>query len=127
MLWKIKLREGEVVVLQDVGMKILRWVDKFKQIGDIIIQYDPGHAALPWAGFRFLLQVCVNKQENVEVVLVGLEKTARLINRCTAYELLYAKGYSVASRNLEKSILRLYTAILKFLAEAMNGGHSQIT
>ena len=55
-LWKIKFREEEVV-LRDVGMKILRWLDTFKHIGDIIVQYDPGHAALPWAGFRFLLQV----------------------------------------------------------------------
>ena len=55
-LWKVKFR-GEEVVLRDVGMKILRWVDTFKRIGDIIAQYDPLHAALPWAGFRFLLQV----------------------------------------------------------------------
>ena len=118
-LWKIKLREGEVVVLQDVGMKILRWVDRFRQIGDIIVQYDPGHAALPWAGFRFLLQVCVSKQENVDMVLVGLEKTACLIDRCTIYEILYTNGDTAASKNLEKSILRLYTAILKFLTEAI--------
>ena len=59
-LWKIKFREEEVV-LRDVGMKILRWVDKFKHIGDIIFQYDPVHAALPWAGFRFLLQVGLNR------------------------------------------------------------------
>ena len=57
-LWKVKFR-GEDVVLRDVGMKILHWVDKFKQIGDTV-QYDPAHAALPWAGFRFLLQVDLN-------------------------------------------------------------------
>ena len=59
-LWKIKFREEEVV-LRDVGMKILRWVDTFKQIGDTIVQFDPVHAALPWAGFRFLLQVDLNR------------------------------------------------------------------
>ena len=52
----------EEIVLQVVGMKILRWVDKFKQIGDTIVQYDPVHAALPWAGFRFLLQVDLNRR-----------------------------------------------------------------
>ena len=118
-LWKVKLRDREVVELRDVGMKILRWVDKFKQIGDTIVQYDPGHVALPWAGFRFLLQVCLSKQENVGMVLVGLEKTAYLIDRCAIYELLYTNGDSVGSKNLEKSILRLYTAILKFLAKAI--------
>ena len=43
--------------LGKTGAKILQWVSKFKQIGDIIIQFDPLHSALPWAGFRFLLQV----------------------------------------------------------------------
>jgi hypothetical protein len=56
--WKVTWR-GDVIVLQDVAMKIIQWVDKFKQIGDIVVQYDPGHAALPWAAFRFLLQVCI--------------------------------------------------------------------
>ena len=59
-LWKIKFREEEVV-LRDVGMKILRWVDTFKQIGDVIVQFDPVHAALPWAGFRLILQVDLNR------------------------------------------------------------------
>ena len=43
--------------LGGTGTKILRWVDKFKAIADITAQYDPVHAALPWAGFRLLLQV----------------------------------------------------------------------
>lgn len=37
-------------------MKILEWINKFK-VGDIIVQYDPGYSALPWAAFRFLLKV----------------------------------------------------------------------
>ena len=116
-LWKIKFR-GEEVVLRDVGMKILRWVDKFNEIGDTIVQYDPGHAALPWVMFRFLLQAYL-KLKNLDAILVGLEKTACLIDRCTIYELLYINENSTASKNLEKSILRLYTAILKFLAKAV--------
>lgn len=49
--------EGETVILRDLFSKIVTWIDHFKRIGDIIVQYDPGHAALPWAGVRFLLQV----------------------------------------------------------------------
>ena len=63
----------------------------------------------------------------METVLVGLEKTVCLIARCTIYESLCTDD-SAASRNLEKSILRLYTAILKFLAKAigiLNGGNSR--
>ena len=54
--WKFQFK-GEEIVMGDIGMKILHWIDRFKQIGDIIVQYDPVHAALPWAGFRFLLKV----------------------------------------------------------------------
>jgi len=51
--------------------------------------------------------------------LVGLEKTACLIDRCAVYELLYLNEATAASGNLEKSMLQLYTAILKFLAKAI--------
>ena len=57
--WKISFR-GDEIILKDIGMKILRWVDKFKEIGDIVVQYDPVHAALPWAGFRIILKVLGN-------------------------------------------------------------------
>jgi hypothetical protein len=57
--WKITVR-GEDLVLRDVGMKILQWVDGIKEIGDIAVQFDPVHAALPWALFKFLLQVGSN-------------------------------------------------------------------
>lgn len=49
---------GQTVVLRDLFSKIVVWIDRFKEIGDIVVQYDPVHAALPWAGIRFLLQVC---------------------------------------------------------------------
>ena len=63
--------------------------------------------------------MCLSKQEHVDAIFVGLERTAWLIDRCTVYEVLYTNDSSTASRNHEKSILRLYTAILKFLAKAI--------
>ena len=56
--WSFKFR-GKVINLRDRAEKILEWVEKFKQIGDTAMQYDSVHAALPWAGIRFLLQVWV--------------------------------------------------------------------
>lgn len=35
------------VIIRDQLDKIVGWVEKFKQVGDQIVQYDPGHAALP--------------------------------------------------------------------------------
>ena len=53
---KYKRSNGDFVVLYEVFEKMVKWVNKFKKIGDLIMQYDPGHAALPWAGIRFLIQ-----------------------------------------------------------------------
>lgn len=67
---KYQRKSGETVVLYDVFAKIARWVNKFKEVGDVVVQYDPGHAALPWAAIRFLLQVgrWGNKQRRVEIL-----------------------------------------------------------
>lgn len=54
---KYKRKNGEFVVLYDVYEKMVKWVTKFKEVGDVAMQYDPGHAALPWAAIRFFLQV----------------------------------------------------------------------
>jgi hypothetical protein len=58
-MWKYTRKSGETVILRDVFDKIIKWIDIFKQVGDQAVQYDPGHAALPWAGIRFVLQVRV--------------------------------------------------------------------
>ena len=47
------------VKLRDILAKILHWVDKFKAVGDVVVQFDPAHAAIPWACFRFILMVIV--------------------------------------------------------------------
>ena len=55
--WRFKKSNGDVIIIRDLLDKVLAWVKKFKEIGDIVSQFDPAHAALPWAGVRFLLQV----------------------------------------------------------------------
>ncbi|KAI5820134.1 hypothetical protein BZA77DRAFT_290335 [Pyronema omphalodes] len=116
--WKIRVK-GEEIVLRDIARKLLGWMDRFKEIGDIIIQYSPVNAALPWAGFRFLLKVYMDNEKTMDAVFVGLEYIAGLIHRCTLYELLYISENSCHSKNLEESMLQLYIAILKFLAKAI--------
>jgi hypothetical protein len=56
--WRYKRKSGETVIFRDLFAKVVKWIDLFKQIGDNAVQYDPVHAALPWAAVRFLLQVC---------------------------------------------------------------------
>jgi hypothetical protein len=60
----------------------------------------------------------MDNQKTMDAILVGLENIAGLIHRCTLYELLYLGEDSDASKYLENSMLRLYIAILKFLAKA---------
>lgn len=43
-----------------VADKLVGWVEKFISIGDVAVSFDPTHAALPWAGVRFLLQVSLD-------------------------------------------------------------------
>jgi len=59
--WKFSFL-GDAIVMKDIVMKTLRWVHKFREIGDIAIQFDPIHAALPWAAFRFFLKVNMSCQ-----------------------------------------------------------------
>jgi ankyrin repeat domain-containing protein 50 len=54
--WKFKLN-GRQILLRDVAEKVIIWLNKFKEIGDVAVNFDPVHTALPWAGVRFLLQV----------------------------------------------------------------------
>jgi hypothetical protein len=56
--WRYTRKSGETVIFVDLFSKVIKWIDLFKQVGDTVVQYDPVHAALPWAGVRFLLQVC---------------------------------------------------------------------
>ena len=49
--WRYTRSNGEVIILRDLFEKMAVWVNKFKEIGDVAVQYDPGHASLPWQAF----------------------------------------------------------------------------
>ena len=54
------------IVLRDIFAKVAAWIQTFVEAGDIAVQYDPGHAALPWALVRFLLKVLGQEHDNVQ-------------------------------------------------------------
>jgi hypothetical protein len=54
--WNFQFK-GHTVRLRDTADKVIVWLDKFKEAGDIAVNADPMHAGLPWAGIRLLLQV----------------------------------------------------------------------
>lgn len=58
-LIRVKTKKGEVPLRHYVD-KLTKVLIQFREIGDTLVQYDPGHAALPWAGVRLLLNVSVS-------------------------------------------------------------------
>jgi hypothetical protein len=42
--------------------KVVRFLDKFKAVGDVVANIDPFHAGLPWAGIRAILEVCMTRR-----------------------------------------------------------------
>ncbi|KAF8253214.1 hypothetical protein K440DRAFT_657719 [Wilcoxina mikolae CBS 423.85] len=117
--WKFGFR-GKIIIIRDLAEKVINWLEKFKAVGDMAIQYDTAHAAIPWSIVRFLLQVAVNDKETMGTVLIGVEKIAHLLVRCTAYEELYLRVVPKVTThlNLEETLTELYTAVLEFLAGA---------
>jgi len=56
---RLMLKWGDKEIdVQETADRLVGWITKFREVGDIAVQYDPVHAALPWAGVRFILLVC---------------------------------------------------------------------
>jgi hypothetical protein len=68
-------RKGEVVIVIDVWNKVTRWTTGMIAIVDTVVQYDPVHAALPWAGVKLILHV-------VSIPLALFVCTNKLIDCC---------------------------------------------
>jgi hypothetical protein len=58
--WNYK---GRQVYLADQVDKVVRLLDKFKAVGDVIANVDPIHVGLPWAGIRAILEVCISGRD----------------------------------------------------------------
>jgi hypothetical protein len=52
--WNYK---GRQIYLFEQADKVVRLLDRFKAVGDIVANVDPVHVGLPWAGVRAILEV----------------------------------------------------------------------
>ncbi|PVH75424.1 hypothetical protein DL98DRAFT_349601, partial [Cadophora sp. DSE1049] len=77
------------------------------------------HAALPWAAFRFLLQAAINDTTVYSGMVEDLEMVARLMARFHELERLYLLSPSAADDQLSNALVKVYAAILEFLAKAV--------
>lgn len=116
--WKVTTRHGEID-FQAKFSKIVSWAQKFMEVGDVAVNYDPGHAALPWAAVRLLLQVMVNNTTRAANFIEGLEQVAFYIYNFAMRENVYVMTEPCEhSNDLKNHIISLYTAILRFLLAA---------
>ena len=116
--WKYTRSDGKLVVLWDVLKKIVGWVNKVKEIGDVAIQYDPGHAALPWAAIRFLLQASVSSVETFGHMLEGVELSSKIIATYAEVERTCLQGVSKLKAQLADALVKMYAGVLSFLSRA---------
>ncbi|RDW72196.1 hypothetical protein BP5796_08230 [Coleophoma crateriformis] len=116
--WKYKNEKGEIIVLQDVFLKIITWVKQFIHVGVTIAQYDPAYAALPWAGVRSLLQISVDDPQTLGAIAEGVELVSNLIARGAALEMLYLQRTSAAETELSRILVKLYSTFLVYLSKA---------
>lgn len=110
---------GEDIIVRDVMEKIVQWIRRFRDIGDIIIQYDPGHAALPWAAVRFLLQSAINDTDVHTAMVEDLEMVTRLMARYDQIERRYLPQSAGIDNQLSDAIVSVYAAVLEFLGKAV--------
>ncbi|KAI4122117.1 MAG: hypothetical protein LQ338_005993 [Usnochroma carphineum] len=102
--WKnrlsVKRRNGEKLFIYDIFGKIAKWIEKFVSIGDVAVQYDPAHAALPWAAVRFVLQACISDVQKCAFILESMEKVSEIITWSRIHEKLYLTGDYEATAGL---------------------------
>ncbi|KAJ4304648.1 hypothetical protein N0V90_000174 [Kalmusia sp. IMI 367209] len=120
--WKVTKKNGQQIILRDLFEKSAKWIQRFKEVGDIAVQYDTTAASLPWAAVRLVLQVSVSDVEIFSSVGEGIELVAQLITRCAVHEAVYL-GSATEEIGANQSLLRrelelLYSAILSYLAKA---------
>lgn len=74
-----------------------------------------------------ITQIAVAERDHMENLLIGVERSVNIISRCRVYEILYLDGNQPgetenaakrAFKSLEAALIKLYTAVLRFLAKA---------
>ncbi|KAK7575405.1 hypothetical protein V3481_017365 [Fusarium oxysporum f. sp. vasinfectum] len=125
--WRFRRKNGATVSVRDVLTKIVKWVEHFVVIGDTVVQYDPGHAALPWAGVRFLLQIMIGDFQAYKFMLESIESLSELLCHYACVEeilLQFSKApkncpsASDATQKLRDALVQLYVNVLTYLARA---------
>ncbi|KAJ2894888.1 hypothetical protein MKZ38_007111 [Zalerion maritima] len=110
---------GREVSFSKLASEAIVWLNKFKEIGDVVVQYDPAHSALPWAAVRFILVCVTADSEQMSASLAVVNMASRIIHRCEVFEMLYIRSPTspvdvpeAATQKLESALIDLYTYLL---------------
>ncbi|KAH0541622.1 hypothetical protein FGG08_003912 [Glutinoglossum americanum] len=115
--WKYTKSNGEQVVLREVFEKMAGWIDKFKQVGDLMAQYDPAHA-IAWMSSKSRLQASVSDIQTYGAMMEGVEVVSSVIARYTEVERQTLHGNSILKTQLEGALIKLYATVLRYLGHA---------
>ncbi|KAJ4291737.1 hypothetical protein N0V90_009632 [Kalmusia sp. IMI 367209] len=123
--WTVHVMGKRITVRSQADL-VIRWLDRFKQVGDVAVNADPVHAGLPWAAVRFIIQAAVSDQAQLDALFTGLERVMYVLNRCNVYVQLYLNlissaqtAHGMALENFENGLAHLYCLILQFLVLAL--------
>ena len=53
------------ITLKQEADKVVRRLNRFKDVGDVAVNADLAHAGLPWAGIRLLLGLCPGLKDSI--------------------------------------------------------------
>ncbi|XEU97320.1 hypothetical protein FSHL1_002606 [Fusarium sambucinum] len=108
--------------------RMVLWLYKFKAIGDVASSFDPVHAALPWAAFRFVLQAMVAENQYTESVFELISLIPHFVISGHVLEVVYVNDKKRLEdsqdvsylgqqcvNNLSEELVKLYSSLLAAL------------
>ena len=114
-----RLIPGTKYTYRQVYDNVANWANKFTDVGDLIVQADPGYAALPWSMIRFAIKLSVGESETYHRMLDGTQFVAQLVTQYPVIEKTYARLDSDLATALRRSLYDLYVAVLRFQINAI--------
>ncbi|KAI9647697.1 hypothetical protein NHQ30_004082 [Ciborinia camelliae] len=111
---KYRKSDGTHLYMRDAFAGVLHWVQKFREVGSTVINYDSVHAALPWAAVQFLLEIVIQGSLVYGITTDGVETISKTISQCSYMEKLLSQRVGGDESGFEDALLGLYVAILKF-------------
>ncbi|KAK1471312.1 hypothetical protein CABS01_16398 [Colletotrichum abscissum] len=119
--WSYRRKNGEKVIVRDVLVKITKWVNHFKGVVDVAVSYDPFHAALPWAGVRFLLDAAMGDLTTYNELLDNTASVAEVICRNTLVERVIRNVQSETADELRRALIKFTRSLTRPERVLQNG------